>query len=175
MSADGGVANPVRLPKAASLVAGMTQAAWLSPEGEIALLPLAEAARRARAAPPFVCHARATARRLGVTQFVCFDLLELFAFVRPARFCVPTPRGIAAALDLDVPEAGNLAGTAEVLRASVRALLGELQMQSGDGDARAIAESMAKGGWPWADAVLAALPPAANAETPPPVGLAVWN
>ncbi|HYL32613.1 MAG TPA: ATP-dependent DNA helicase, partial [Stellaceae bacterium] len=173
MSADGGVASPVRLPKAASLVAGITQAAWLSPEGEIALLPLAEAARRARATPPFVCHARATARRLGVTPFACFDLLELFAFVRPARFCVPTPRGIAAALDLDVPDGGDLAGTAEALRASARALLGELQMQSGDGDARAIAEAMAKGGWPWAEAVLAALPPAA--EAPPPAGLAVWN
>ncbi|HYL49656.1 MAG TPA: ATP-dependent DNA helicase [Stellaceae bacterium] len=175
MSADGGVAGPVRLPKAASLVAGMTQAAWLSPEGEIALLPLAEAARRARAAPPFVCHARATARRLGVTPFACFDLLELFAFVRPARFCVPTPRGIAAALDLDVPDGGDLAGTAGALRASVRALLGELQMQSSDGDARVISEAMAKGGWPWAEAVLAALPPATNAEAPPPAGLAVWN
>ncbi|MGH6969931.1 MAG: hypothetical protein ACREEN_12590, partial [Stellaceae bacterium] len=98
MSADGGVARPVRLPKAASLVAGMTRAAWLSSAGEIELLPLPEAARRARSAPPLVCHARATARRLGVTPFACFDLLELFAFARPARFCVPTPRGIAAVL-----------------------------------------------------------------------------
>src|SRR5215469_7928837 len=175
MSADGGVAGPVRLPKAASLVAGMTQAAWLSPEGEIALLPLSEAARRARLAPPFVCHARATARRLGVTPFPCFDLLELFAFVRPARFCVPTPRGIAAALDLTVPAGGDLSGAATALRDSVRALLAEVPLHAGDGDARAIAEAMAKGGWPWAESVLAALPSAANEDAPPPVGLAVWN
>ena len=31
------------------------------------------------------------------------DLLELFAFVHPARFAVPTPRGIAHALGLDEP------------------------------------------------------------------------
>src|SRR6185437_17172663 len=119
MSADGGVAGPVRLPKAASLVAGMTQAAWLSPEGEIALLPLSEAARRARSAPPFVCHARATARRLGVTPFPCFDLLELFAFVRPARFCVPTPRGLARALELPPP--ADLDDEAATLHAAARA------------------------------------------------------
>ena len=29
------------------------------------------------------------------------DLLELFAFVHPARFCVPTPKGLAHALGLD--------------------------------------------------------------------------
>jgi ATP-dependent DNA helicase DinG len=173
MSADGGVARPIRLPKAASLVAGMTQAAWLASDGEIELLPLAEAARRARAAPPFVCHARATARRLGVTPFPCFDLLELFAFARPARFCVPTPRGLAVALDLDAPNGADLAAAAAILRAAARTLLGELQLLRGDGDAPAIAESMAKGGWPWAEAVLAALVPAAASSAT--AGLAVWN
>ena len=175
MSADGGVARPVRLPKAASLVAGMTQAAWLSAEGEIELLPLAEAAQRARSAPPLVCHARATARRLGVAPFASFDVLELFAFARPARFCVPTPRGIAVALDLGVPEGGDLAGAAASLRDGARALLGELQMLPGDGEVRAIAEAMAKGGWPWAEAVLAALAPVSSGDAPAPAGLAVWN
>ncbi|MDE2167408.1 MAG: ATP-dependent DNA helicase [Alphaproteobacteria bacterium] len=173
MSADGGVARPVRLPKAASLVAGMTQAAWLSADGEIELLPLAEAARRARAAPPFVCHARATARRLGVTPFPSFDLLELYAFVRPARFCVPTPRGLAAALDLDAPDGADLAGAAAALRDGAQALLGELQLVPGDGEARAIGESMAKAGWIWAEAALAALAPAGDDSKP--AGLAVWN
>jgi ATP-dependent DNA helicase DinG len=173
MSADGGVARPIRLPKAASLVAGMTQAAWLASDGEIELVPLAEAARRARTAPPFVCHARATARRLGAPPFPCFDLLELFAFARPARFCVPTPRGLALALDLVAPEGPDLAAAAAILRDAARMLLGELQLLSGDGDARAMAESMAKGGWHWAEAVLAALPPAADGAQP--AGLAVWN
>ena len=51
-----------------------------------------------------VCHARATARRLDIAGFAALDLLELFAFVRPARFCVPTPRGLAVALGLAAPE-----------------------------------------------------------------------
>src|SRR5207248_1054834 len=52
---------------------------------------------------PMVCHARAVARRLDIAGFGGFDLLELFAFVRPAKFCVPTPRGLAAALGLVLP------------------------------------------------------------------------
>ncbi|MDE2228070.1 MAG: ATP-dependent DNA helicase [Alphaproteobacteria bacterium] len=175
MSADGGVARPIRLPKAASLVAGMAQAAWLSADGEVELLPLPEAARRARSAPPLLCHTRATVRRLGVAPFPCFDLLELFAFVRPARFCVPTPRGVAAALDLELPDGADLAGAAAALRDGARALLGELQLQAGDGEARAIAESMAKGDWPWAEAVRAVLAPAPDGEAATAAGLAVWN
>ena len=63
-------------------------------DGEVAILPLDEAARRARGTPPILCHARATARRLGVLPFPSLDVLELFAFARPARFCLPngTPR-----------------------------------------------------------------------------------
>ncbi|HZB94017.1 MAG TPA: ATP-dependent DNA helicase, partial [Stellaceae bacterium] len=93
----------VALPPAPALVAGVRQAAWLSPEGEIERLSFAEAARRAREAAPFLCHARATARRMGVLPFPALDLLELHAFVRPARFCLPTPRGLAAALRLPPP------------------------------------------------------------------------
>ena len=50
-----------------------------------------------------VCHARATARRLDLPGFAALDLLELFAFVHPARFCVPTPRGLAEGLGLPPP------------------------------------------------------------------------
>src|SRR5258707_13391921 len=96
-------ADAVALPAAPALVAGVAEAAWLSPDGEIALLSLAEAARRARDTPPFLCHARATARRLGVHVFPAFDLLELYAFVRPAHFCLPTPRGLAGALGPPLP------------------------------------------------------------------------
>src|SRR5258708_12822221 len=79
--------------QAPSLVAGAAHAAWLSADGEIELIPLGEAARRAAATPPLVVHAPATARRLGLDRLRGFDLLELFAFVRPARFCLPTARG----------------------------------------------------------------------------------
>src|SRR5215468_7106691 len=90
-------------PAAPVLVVGLTMAAWLTPDGEIARLPLAQAAARARSEPPILCHGPATAKRLGVDRFPCLDVLELFAFVRPARFCLPTPRGLAEALELARP------------------------------------------------------------------------
>ena len=166
------LADAAALPAAPSLVAGVTEAAWLSPEGEITLLPFPEAARRARETPPFLCHARATARRMGVLAFPAFDLLELYAFVRPARFCLPTPRGLAAALGLAPPQYG-IGDEAMTLMAAAQALLAELGAAAPDGEAQAIARAMARGGWPWAAAVLAAL-----GETPGEsgtAGLAVWR
>jgi ATP-dependent DNA helicase DinG len=158
------------LPSAPALVAGPAGAAWLSPEGEIEVLGLAEARRRAKATPPFLCHARATAGRLGIPPFPALDLLELYAFVRPASFCLPTPRGLAAALGL-APPAG-LEGEAQALVAAAAALLGELAAKR-DGEADAIAAAMEKGGWGWAKAVRAALQ--RNPEARTPDGLAQWR
>lgn len=158
------------LPAAPALVAGPAEAAWLSPEGEIELLTPAEAARRARAAPPFLCHARATARRLGTSTFAALDLLELFAFVRPARFCLPTPRGLAMALELDPPV--GLENEALTLITAAQILLAELRL-TGDGEARAIAAVMGKGGWGWAASVLAAVPSTEDSRVPD--GLAPWR
>ena len=165
-------ADAVALPAAPALVAGVAEAAWLSPDGEIALLSLAEAARRARDTPPFLCHARATARRLGVHVFPAFDLLELYAFVRPAHFCLPTPRGLAAALGLPLPRSG-IAGAALTLIAAARALLAELKARGPDAEARAVALAMERGGWGWGAAVLAALGDAP--EGGGAAGLAVWR
>jgi hypothetical protein len=39
-------------------------------------------------------------QRLGYPDLSGLDLLELFAFVHPARFAVPTPRGLATALGI---------------------------------------------------------------------------
>ena len=88
--------DQVVLPAAPALVAGPGDAAWLTVDGEVEIVSHPEAARRATGEAPLLCHARATARRLGLAGFPAFDLLELYAFVRPARFCVPTPRGLAA-------------------------------------------------------------------------------
>ena len=61
-----------------ALVAGLRGAVWLSAEGELESLSHAEAAARARAAAPLLCHARAATRRLGCEAFPAYDLLELF-------------------------------------------------------------------------------------------------
>src|SRR5262249_62184909 len=74
--------------------------------------------------PPIVSHMPAPPRRLDSERFPALDLLELWAFVRPARFCLPTPRGLALALDL--PPRPGLAGEAAMLHGAMRALLAPL-------------------------------------------------
>ena len=158
-----------------ALVAGLRGAVWLSAEGELETLSHAEAAARARAAAPLLCHARAATRRLGCEAFPAYDLLELFAFVRPARFVAPTPRGLAAALALPEPRGDESAAAA--LGGIARALLAELTAGGPGAEARAVAWTMARGGWPWGPAVLAALGVAGADPTRGgrATGLAVWE
>ena len=152
-------APSLMLPLAPALVCAAKQAVWLTPDGEIEDLTHAEVAKRLKPEePPIVCHAPETARKLGLTTFNAFDVLELYAFVRPARFVLPTPRGLAEALNLALP--GNLEREAESLIAASGALLVELaERANGLGDVQAgpTARAMALNGWPWAKAVLAAL------------------
>ncbi len=160
-------------PAAAALIAGVRDALWLSAGGEAETLASEEAARRAGGIPPLVCHAAAAAARLGCKPFRAFDLLELFAFVRPAWFCLPTPRGLAEVLGLPLP--GSREKEAETLFAAARFLLSELAAAGGK-DAPPVALAMARGGWPWGEAVLAALKSEATAPSRDPAdGLKVWN
>ncbi|HMA16629.1 MAG TPA: ATP-dependent DNA helicase, partial [Kiloniellaceae bacterium] len=156
-----GPAGATRLPAAPALLAGIGRAVWIDPEeGELVSLPAAEAVRRARARPPLVCHARATAQRLGTEPFPAFDLLELFAFVRPASFCAPTPHGLAATLGL--PKPTDAEDAAALLPGLARALLVELAARAGAGsgfdrDAPGVAWQMAQAGWLWGPFVVHAL------------------
>ena len=125
MSGSSGPPDRVLVPRASALVAGFREIVWLSPDGEIEALSPAEARARLDGETAMVCHARAVARRLDIASFAALDLLELFAFVRPAQFCVPTPRGIASALGLAPP--GSMAESCVALATAARALLQQLQ------------------------------------------------
>ncbi len=167
-------AAPVRLPEAAALVTGVCHGVWLAPGGVPEAVSFAEAGQRVRAgSPPLVCHARAVARRLGCEPFPALDVLELFAFVRPARFCLPTIPGLAATLLLTPP--GNAGDEAAALPAIANALLAELQASPGD-DALGVATAMAGGGWPWGPSVLRAIGGAGeDAARDLGTGLRVWT
>lgn len=54
--------------------------------------------------PLLLLNAPLVATRLGYPDLSGLDLLELFAFVHPARFVVPTPKGLAHALGLTEPD-----------------------------------------------------------------------
>ena len=70
-------------------------------EEEFALPPLALLEKLAReAATREMAEVLPMTRRLKAERFPAFDLLELYAFVRPASFCLPTAKGVAAALGL---------------------------------------------------------------------------
>src|SRR6185437_7141166 len=75
-----------------------------------------------------VAHAGLTARRLNLStpprSRDLFDALELYAFVRPARFTAPSAVGLAQALGL--PEPNSPAEQAATLQAACRQLLGEI-------------------------------------------------
>jgi ATP-dependent DNA helicase DinG len=104
-----------------------------------------------------ICHAKALARRLRTHAIHGYDLLELFAFVRPAEFCLPTPRGLARAVG--IPEPRSLEDEALALLDAARLLLGELGAVQADADpdAKGIAAAMQDGNWLWAPAALAAI------------------
>ena len=87
------------LPHVPLLVAGAGTALWLDADGTVETLSPKDALGRARQGPPMVCHTPALARRLGGDPFPAYDVLELFAFTRPAQCCLPTPRGLAAGRD----------------------------------------------------------------------------
>jgi len=137
---------------APALVAGSSEAIWLSRDGEIEALSHRESQSRLRdGARPLVCHRRLTATAIRAGDFQCFDILELFAFVRPAAFCLPTPGGVAQSLGLVLPDGPEQ--TAAMLFTAADLLLGDLE--KAPPEARDIAWTMARAGWPWGPAVLA--------------------
>jgi ATP-dependent DNA helicase DinG len=166
----------LQLPDVPAVVAGVGRAAVITVEGEVLDLPVDEAAFHLRTMPPpMVVHAPMTFRRLGISGAPAFDLLELFAFVLPARAAAPTPRGLALALDMPPPGADPTAAAA-LLPDLARALLARLAAGRDlpmNKDAAGLAARMGKAGWGWAPFVAAALgnPDAAPAAA----GLRVWD
>jgi ATP-dependent DNA helicase DinG len=150
----------IALPDAPAVVAGHGRAAIFTADGELLLLPAAEAAARLRALPPpLLVHAPATFRRLGLRGMPAFDLLELFAFALPARPAAPTPRGLALMLDFD-PPTGGLEAEAALLPELAAALLHRLALGRDialNRDAAGLAARMGQAGWGWAPFVTAAL------------------
>lgn len=173
------------LADAPVLVATARHILWLSPEGEIETLTGDETARRVAVTPPLVCHARALARRLGVARFPAYDVLELFAFVHPAHFCLPTPRGLAEQLDIATPD--DLADEAMALIHAARRLLGDLadstavaaghSERPSRADPAVLAWVMGGAGWPWAPFILAAVGCPASGPEPGRIrrALHVWH
>ncbi|MCH2487434.1 MAG: ATP-dependent DNA helicase, partial [Erythrobacter sp.] len=109
-----------------------------------------EAVMAAADTPLLLLNAPLVANRLGYPDLSGLDLLELFAFVRPARFCVPTPKGLAEALDLKVPDSDD-AVPLLLQRAAARLLeiCESADWAERDG-AWSTLQSLTRLRWPWA-------------------------
>src|SRR3990167_6837089 len=94
------MAAPLPYPALFASHAGIWRAL---PDGEVRSLGRGEAIAQAAETPHLLLNAPLTASRLGYPELSGLDLLELFAFIHPARFAVPTPKGLAHALGLDEP------------------------------------------------------------------------
>ena len=122
---------------------------WIAQGGETRQVSRGEAIRTAADTPMILLNAPLVAQRLGYAELSGLDLLELFAFLHPARFMVPTAKGLAAAVGLDVPQRDQeIAG---FLRAATERLLA---VPSGDWPEREGAwtslQTLARLRWPWA-------------------------
>ena len=94
------MAAPLPLPALHATHAGI----WLiGSDGEVREASRGEAIARAAETPHIILNAPLVGQRLGYPELSGLDLLELFAFLHPARFAVPTVAGLSRTLGLAPP------------------------------------------------------------------------
>lgn len=152
------------------LIVHAGRATLLTQEGVVRVVSLSEATDCVQKQKDvLVCHAPATAARLGLSKIPgVLDILELYAFVRPALPCVPSPLGLARVLDLALPQ--ELEDGPITLLDAARILLQEVQQKD-----LAVVGAMGPQ-WPWREPIFAALGAEKDTDLPPdPRAFAVWD
>ena len=150
----------ISLPAIPAIAIGRgNQVALLTEDGEIKTLPADQAAALIHKKPVLCCHAPYTRSRLNNAEFYAFDVLELFAFVHPAIFAVPTPHGLCDILTLDKPE--DLEDVPFALMDITSRLLEHIQYDQHEAKAPALDIAQVMGlqgkGWPWTPHIVASL------------------
>lgn len=163
------------LPAASALVPARGGAVLAAADGTARMVTLEEARAVFRSGDVLVAHAMFVAGRLKTPpNRPLFDALELFAFVRPAQACVPSPLGLARALGLPAPHRPEAAAVS--LHAIASRLLAELAAQP-DAEraaARTLASSLARTGWRWGPVILEAIGQPEKALSPI-AGFEAWR
>ena len=124
---------------------------WLATrDGELREASRGEAIARAAETPHIILNAPLIGQRLCYPELSGLDLLELFAFVHPARFAVPTAAGLSRALGLDAP-ATEADAVASLLAIAERLLgiLGDSDWAEREG-AWTVNATLHRLGWGWA-------------------------
>ncbi len=141
---------------------------WIAaPDGKVRSVSKGEAVALAAETPCILLNAPLVAQRLGYTELSGLDVLELFAFIHPSRFMVPTPKGLAAALGLEPGLLSAKLGEREdgdviptLILTATQKLLSTLSdpawpQQEGAWDS---AQALSRLRWPWARLILERLP-----------------
>ncbi|MDE2013237.1 MAG: ATP-dependent DNA helicase [Alphaproteobacteria bacterium] len=166
-------AAPSAVPTA--LVPAAGGAVLAAPDGTTRQVALEDARKLFRSGEGLVAHALFVAGRLKAAPArPLFDVLELFAFVRPAQPCVPSPLGLARALGLEAGEGAEAA--ARALHTAAAALIAELaaKPEAERARLRPLVATMARAGWRWGPAILEAIGAPERVQSPI-AGLDVWR
>jgi ATP-dependent DNA helicase DinG len=148
------MAAPLPLPACHATHAGI----WLAgPDGEAREASRGEAIARAAETPHIVLNAPLVGQRLGYPELSGLDLLELFAFVHPARFAVPTVAGLSRVLGLEPPGSeAEAAAALQRIAARLLAVLADPDWREREG-AWTSNMTLHRLGWGWAPLVGARL------------------
>ncbi|WP_295632541.1 ATP-dependent DNA helicase [Novosphingobium sp.] len=100
--------------------------------------------------PLLMLNAPLVASRLGYPDLSGLDLLELYAFIHPAKFMVPTPKGLAHALGLPEPAGDeHMPALLQQATAALFAVCESAEWAEREGAWSAL-QSLARLRWPWA-------------------------
>ena len=77
------------LSKLPALVVGPLGGVIVTPDGEFEAYRLSELRNMLQGHDFLICNRPVCERHLQADLAKCFDILELFAFIRPAEFCLP--------------------------------------------------------------------------------------
>ncbi|MFL6848439.1 MAG: ATP-dependent DNA helicase [Sphingomicrobium sp.] len=145
---------PLPLPALHATHAGI----WLAGgDGEVREASRGEAIARASETPHIILNAPLVGQRLGYPEVSGLDLLELFAFIHPARFAVPTVAGLSRALGLEPPASeAEAAAALQTIAQRLLAVLADPDWPQREGAWTSNA-TLHRLGWGWAPLIGARL------------------
>ncbi len=168
-------AEPIPFRQLPALVPAPGGAILCDRDGACERIGLDAAKRLFRSGDVLIAHAAFVSGRLKAPPAAAlFDVLELFAFVRPGAPCIPSALGLARAMGLPIPQSAEQQASA--LRDCAIGLIDLLHHapEPARVHMRALAGTLKRAGWRWADAILDVLG-ATEAKTPPLAGLETWR
>ncbi|HWC55424.1 MAG TPA: ATP-dependent DNA helicase [Sphingomicrobium sp.] len=131
---------------------------WLaSRDGEVREATRGEAIARAAETPHIILNAPLVGQRLGYPELSGLDLLELFAFIHPAQFAVPTVAGLSRAAGFEAPTGdADAAPALRLIAEQLLSVLGDPGWREREGAWTSNA-TLHRLGWGWAPLIGARL------------------